>query len=137
MSGGAFSRQLGALLLAAALLLRVAVPAGWMPVASAHGIAMEPCSGHGAMAMPDMPGATAMPDMPGRPGKPGHDPAPAHDMPCGFGAIAETAPPPDAAIAPAPPSRFVGVSLALPAHPRRGSGLGTPPRPSTGPPATA
>lgn len=38
---------LAALVLLAALLLRFAVPAGFMPVMSAQGLRLVPCSGHG------------------------------------------------------------------------------------------
>ena len=89
------------------------------------------------MAMPEMHVAMAMPDMSGMAGKPGHLPAPAHDMPCGFGAITETVPPPEATTALHVPAHVIAISADLPPAMRSGSGLGTPPQPSTGPPATA
>lgn len=60
-------RWLAALVLAAALLLRVAVPAGYMPVMSAHGVTLVLCPGQAPVrARPAM--HHAMPGM-------------SHDMP--------------------------------------------------------
>ena len=93
-------------LLTCAMLIRLAIPQGWMPDASAHGFAIKPCPGVVEPSAPEpvhkMHGAhheTAR-----------HDPAkhdPAKQMPCDFaGAVhaaapAEPFPAPLAVIAPA------------------------------------
>lgn len=77
-------RWLAAWLIVAALAVKVVVPAGFMPVFSAHSIMIQMCSGSGpqqmTMAMPDMP-ATGD-HAPGKSGQGGKD------MPCGFGGLA-------------------------------------------------
>lgn len=67
-------RLLACLLFAAALAMRVLVPAGFMP-AAAGGIAVEICSGSGPMTM--------MLELPGVPGKAEHK----TDSPCAFSAL--------------------------------------------------
>ncbi|MCD2322457.1 hypothetical protein LQ953_00315 [Sphingomonas sp. IC-56] len=44
-------RWLAALVLLAALLLRIAVPAGFMPMVGAQGLRLVPCSGYGTMPL--------------------------------------------------------------------------------------
>jgi len=68
-------RLLACLLFAAALAMRVLVPAGFMPVASG-GLAVEFCSGSGPVTM--------VMEFPGVPGKAEHK----ADSPCAFGALA-------------------------------------------------
>ena len=64
-------------LIAAALLMKIAVPPGYMPVPSAGFFVMQPCSGFGPEQM-----AMAMPDMPKHHGDMNH---PGKDsVPCGF-----------------------------------------------------
>lgn len=97
-------RRSGALwLAAAALLMKLAIPGGFMPVISQGAIVMELCSGfgpeHAAMVMPATRGEHGKPDAGDR-----------HDMPCGFGghwAGAMLAAPPIAALA--------AVAIAAPA----------------------
>ena len=118
---------LGSLLVAAALLLRVAMPAGWMPVASSQGIELAPCTGIGPMQMAAM-------EQPA--GRVEHPAAPIHASPCGFDALAEATPPVAAIALPQPP-----VDYATPVAPRllafTRTGVGEPPRPATGPPTSA
>ena len=124
--GGAFAL----LLVACALLLRIAIPAGWMPAASADGLVrITLCTGQGQME--------AWVDGDGRihDRKPGKS-EPKTDHPCAFAGL----------IAPAldtapiePPLRFAHADGIAPAFARDavaiGHGLAAPPPPSTGPPA--
>ena len=64
-------------LIAAALFMKVVVPAGYMPVVSGGAIAIELCSGFGPERM-----AMAMPGMGDHHGKMDHSAK--GDMPCGF-----------------------------------------------------
>ncbi|MFC3579366.1 hypothetical protein [Sphingomonas hylomeconis] len=122
------------------LLARAAVPAGWMPMASADGIVLAPCSGMGMMTLPgaEMPAAMDMPGMGASAAHQGdHDterhPDPAGDHPCaGAGVSVALAAPlldlfsvPSIAPAAAPVARLT---------PAIGRGLAAPPPPATGPP---
>ena len=51
-SGARRPRMLALAVLACALLLRLLVPAGWMPVSDANGVHLTLCSGTGPMTMP-------------------------------------------------------------------------------------
>ncbi len=79
--------RLAALLLAAVLLMRVAIPAGFMPVMHGDAMLLIPCPGTStapAMPMMAMGGMHAMPD-PAAPAPEDHaKPA----MPCAFAAMA-------------------------------------------------
>lgn len=124
------------LLIAAALLMRAAVPGGWMPDASAHGWRIIPCPGtapaaeHAHAAMPGMAHHMPAKSAPAR-----HDhPA---ESPCDFAGAAQAASLPDFAPAPslapeAPPAAPV-ARLAAPAV----LSLAAPPPPATGPPLRA
>ena len=120
------SGPFASLLIAAALVLRVAMPAGWMPVTTAQGVELAPCAGMGPMQMAAMDHA-------------GHakSPAtPAQTSPCGFDALAEVTAPVAAMVLPPPPVAYTRIS-----EPRRvaftRTGVGEPPRPATGPPTSA
>jgi hypothetical protein len=90
-------------LLAAALLLRMALPAGWMPVAGADGVRIEICSGEGLK--------TVMIDAEGR----AHPDSPAPRDPCPYSlAAAIPLDPPMQAALPLPPAAV--AALLLPAH---------------------
>lgn len=52
------------LLMAAALALRIAVPAGFMPVADGHGLRVEICTGSGPQTVEIDPGTTPERDQP-------------------------------------------------------------------------
>jgi len=70
-------RAYAAWLIAAALFMKVVVPAGYMPVVSSGSIVLELCSGVGPEKM-----AMAMPGMAAHHGKTDHSSK--DDMPCGF-----------------------------------------------------
>lgn len=141
------TRTRHAFLLAALLCIlfgRAAVPAGWMPIASAHrGVVLAPCSGMGVATLPK---ANAMPamDMPGMAAHASHDaggeserhPDSAGDHPCSGAGVSVALETPvldlPAALAIAP--RAAPVGLLVPAI---GRGLAAPPPPSTGPPILA
>lgn len=75
--------MLAAWIVAAALLMKLVVPAGFMPVFSGSSVTIEICTGVGPQTV-TMP--MAMPGMPDHgQGKSDHA---AKDMPCGFGGLA-------------------------------------------------
>ncbi|MFD1611809.1 hypothetical protein ACFSCW_08350 [Sphingomonas tabacisoli] len=120
-----------ALLLAFALLARMLVPAGWMPVFDGNTVRLELCTGY---ALPPPPAVHDMHAMHG--GK--HDAHAGHgkkaEQPCPFGALAfgatdTTAP------SIAPPLAYAEPAIALLARVSIGQGLAAPPPPATGPPA--
>ncbi|MEN2787090.1 hypothetical protein ABC969_11750 [Sphingomonas qilianensis] len=131
------------------LLARAAVPAGWMPMATADGIVLAPCSGMGIAALPaaQMPAAMAMPTMAADMAMPGvaahvahqadnqdkRHPDPAGDHPCaGAGvSVALAAPLIDLLAAPVLLPAAAPVARLTPAI---GRGLAAPPPPATGPP---
>jgi hypothetical protein len=126
-------RRFALVLVACALMLRLLVPSGWMPVAHAGGVTLNWCSGvsHTVPAEAEAMLAAALGDK----AAPKHKPAP--DQPCAFAAAAQPAdtlaampvllPPTAQAEAPALP--------AFEAFP--GRGLAAPPPLSTGPPRLA
>jgi hypothetical protein len=74
-NGARANIALAALLLLAAMAVRLAVPAGFMPMRGASGVTLTLCSGHGPMML-------------------GHhrsDDSDHSDQPCGFGALSLTA----------------------------------------------
>ena len=77
-------RAAAAWLVFAALLMKVVVPAGFMPVATGRSITMELCSGFGPEKV-----MAAMPGMGDHKGSPDHSGK--GDMPCGFGGHAPPA----------------------------------------------
>ena len=116
-------------LFALAMLVRVLVPAGWMPVADAAGSHLALCDGASMIA-------TAMPGMKGaKHGAPMHHQGPS-DHPCAFAAPAATADTPALAV-PLPPVSMEHVARAAPRSVAIGQGLAAPPPPPTGPPAFA
>ncbi|MEI9927376.1 MAG: hypothetical protein WDN44_06270 [Sphingomonas sp.] len=131
-------RAAALLLIVGALLMRVAVPAGWMPDASAPGLrdhalpgdcAHVPARDHGRWTWPGMahamdgkhaPASTTMP----RARATSPEAAQAAALP-------DLAPAPGIAPLPAPPS----PAVPGPPPPSPGRGLAAPPPPATGPPA--
>lgn len=117
------------------LIARVAVPAGWMPMAGAGGgVVLAPCSGMGAVDMtaPDMAGMPGMPHATPDKGD-RHHPDPAGDHPCaGAGmSVALDQPALDVPKARAPrPVVIAPPALATAV----GRGLAAPPPWQTGPP---
>ena len=133
---GASPRLLASAMLACALLLRLLVPAGWMPVRDATGLHLTICTGTGPMAMPMAPGTTAGPmagmahHMPGdQQGIPEH--------PCAFAhhGLAVAAPRLPALVRPLAPVALLPAGLAT--RVAIGRGLAAPPPPPTGPPSLA
>lgn len=117
------------LLVACALLLRIAIPAGWMPATGADGlIRITLCTGQGQMeAWVDGEGQT-------HDHKPGKS-EPKTDHPCVFAGLIAPA---LGAIAVDTPLPFTRVGDIAPAFARGtvaiGRGLAAPPPPPTGPP---
>jgi len=123
-------RRVALLLLACALFLRILVPAGWMPQASATGVALKWC-GESGRALPDEARAQLAKAL-GDHGPQKHDAAPEH--PCPFAVAAVALPAPDVSAALAEPyscdeTAPVRLSAVAP-----GLGLAAPPPFSTGPP---
>lgn len=123
-------RRVALLLVACALLFRIAVPAGWMPEASARGVSLGWCSG----TSHEVP-AEARALLEKALGKP--KPAkPAPDQPCAFAAAAQPLAAADPAPAIAAPATIAEAApqalLPLP-----GRGLAAPPPLATGPPRFA
>lgn len=115
-------------LVAFALLLRIAVPAGWMPAAAGSGYAITLCTGMGAIS--------AWVDDEGRVHK--EKPADAQsDQPCvfsGFSAALDL-PALDGTLV-VPPLAIVTLFVLPIASVTIGRGLAAPPPPSTGPPTS-
>jgi hypothetical protein len=120
-------------LFACAMLARALVPSGWMPVATAQGLRIVPCSGTGPMIARPSPMAHAMPGMHHEDA--GHGTT-AVDHPCAFAGVTPGVDSPALAIAPPP-----AFTRAVPSPTRTlvsvGRGLAAPPPPQTGPPAFA
>ncbi|WP_380785465.1 hypothetical protein [Sphingomonas sp. R86521] len=130
-------------LFACAMLARALVPSGWMPVATADGVRIVPCSGTGpllpqAAAPMDhaMPGMAHRDAMAGMVHKDADHGASGVDHPCAFAGVTPVVDAP--ALAVAPPPLFVRTT---PAPVRTlvsvGHGLAAPPPPQTGPPPFA
>lgn len=132
--GGAAWRAGTLAVLACALLLRLAVPAGWMPVADAHGLRLTLCGGMGPI---DGPAAPAMHMAGSGHAMPGHDGHGGADHPCTFSALGAfltgpALPPPLLLPSRVSAPRFVQHGVVA-----VGRGLAAPPPPSTGPPLLA
>ena len=123
----ALPRHIPLVLIACAMLLRVLIPAGWMPTTGADGMArISICTGMGA--------ETAWIDHDGKihkdaPTGSHHDP-----QPCGFGVLGLGLDETPALILPLP---AIAAAAALIARQSLsvGHGLAAPPPPSTGPPS--
>lgn len=132
MTGSRRPHLLAAALIALALLLRLAVPAGWMP--SGESVSIMPCPGVAAAAMPmAMHGDHAMAGKAGDPHQ--HDDGQNHECPFAPNAAAldlVRAPTPAAPVA-------IADAIALPSVTAVGigRGLAAPPPPQTGPPTLA
>lgn len=111
-------------LLALALAVRVLVPAGWMPAASAQGFAITLCSVSGA--------ETVWVDRDGKLHK--QAPKTSGDQHCAFAGLAAPLTGSDTPVLTAPFAHEDRAAIqSLPASP--GQGLAAPPPPATGPPA--
>ena len=134
------SGTLFSVLLAAALFMRILVPAGWMPVVDASGVHLEICSGWAKEPRPEprhhhMAHASHHASAEKAPAHE-HEPSKHSNQPCAFSglglAFLDAAHPPVIEPAPAdaaPPGRVLLAVL--------GRGLAAPPPPSTGPPTAA
>ncbi|WP_238475461.1 DUF2946 family protein [Sphingomonas cavernae] len=116
-------------IVACALLLRILVPAGWMPSTSADGaMRITLCTGQGMVEAWVGKDGTLQDKAPQKS-------EPKTDQPCSFaglGIALDAAP----AIALDAPIFFVAAAaIALPAAVAIGRGLAAPPPPATGPPA--
>ncbi len=124
-------------ILLAALLLRIAVPQGWMPVRLADGWRIMLCPGSGAMPAPDGTAHAQMMAMPGMKPMPAGQHHDAAEHPCAFSALAMALAEPAVPVVPAPMAlaatwlATIGRAVAI------GRGLAAPPPPATGPPLTA
>ena len=126
-------RRLALLLVACALLLRTAMPAGWMPEANAAGLTLKWCADAGERAAP-AEAATLLAKATGKPlpSKPAHS----TDQPCPFAAAALPLAAGDAAPLPSPAMAQTAAFVAdFPSIP--GLGLVAPPPFATGPPLRA
>lgn len=125
-------RRVALFLVACALLLRIAVPAGWMPQAHAQGVTLAWCSGMGGTAPAEAKALLAKAI--GKPEAPKHKPA--SDQPCAFAAAAYPISQANPAPLPVPAAgEPVAVTPALLPFP--GRGLVAPPPFATGPPLHA
>jgi len=119
-------RRLLLAVFACAMLLRIAIPEGWMPVTDAGGWRLTICTGMGPLEM--------MADMPGM----GHHKAPAGqdqgDHPCTFAGLGMAAALPDLPPAPDLPAAISVPTLIMLGIVAVGRGLAAPPPPATGPP---
>ena len=127
------SRHALILAVGCALMLRILIPAGWMPIADAHGLRIVLCGGTGPVEAQVDHAAE------------GHHPAAHHkksddrtshtDQPCAFAGMALPWTGTDLAALPLP---FALAALASPLAAELvaiGRGLAAPPPPPTGPPA--
>lgn len=141
-SGRATPRLVALAVLACALLLRVLVPQGWMPVETGQGWRLTPCSGSGPMAMGDPAGAAlAMPGMRSMAGGKDHG-MPDHGMPdhggdhgCPYASLATALEEPvlPTLAVPIPMQSILPIAAAWMVA--IGRGLAAPPPPATGPPS--
>jgi hypothetical protein len=109
-----------------ALLVRLAMPAGWMP-SPAGGFAITLCTGSGPVA--------ARMDADGKFHKQPADQAPAADHPCTFAALGGPLLPAATAMLAAPTAVALAVLPLGLGEIAVGRGLSAPPPPATGPPA--
>ena len=136
-SGARRPRMLALALLACALLLRLLVPAGWMPVSDANGVHLTLCSGTGPMTMPSMAAIAPSPTMAGMSHHMPTDQQGAPEHPCAFAnlGLAVAEPGPLALLPPVASATLMPAGVALLVS--IGRGLAAPPPPPTGPPAIA
>lgn len=137
MMQGAAHRMKGArwplLLVACALLLRMVVPAGWMPQAGATGVTLSWCDESGTRAaVPEEAKALLAKAI----GKSDHKQTKVGDGPCAFAGAAQALTFADAIALPLPAVEAATI-LPTPLSVSPGCGLAAPPPHSTGPPTLA
>jgi len=125
----AVQRRLLLAVFACAMLLRIAIPAGWMPVAQADGWRLTICPG-----MTSGESVAAMPGMHHHKAPVGHDQG---DRPCTFAGLGLAVALPDLPPAPALLAAVAEPASSAPGVVALGRGLAAPPPPATGPPALA
>jgi len=116
-------RMLATLLIAAALLVRAAVPQGWMVEQAGGGVAITLCNSDAQITIPM---------------KPGHQPADAdaHEKTCGYAAHQAAATPPDGLALPPLPQLAAAAYDATRAAAQDPARINPAP-PATGPPILA
>ena len=125
-------RWAAAWLVALSLLVRLIVPAGYMPMAGKA--ALEICAGQ----MMDMPALSTMPDMAGMPMKPtghGKPMSGEGEHNCAFAAVGGAVDLPTIILPPPPALVMLAAAIVPQLLTRPGTGLAAPPPPKTGPPA--
>jgi hypothetical protein len=125
-------RRLALLLVGCALLLRMAVPAGWMPQANAAGVTLSWCADSGASGPAALSEAKALlAEAIGKEAPAEHKKS--AEQPCAFAMAAMPFAPVDPIAAPPAPARAEPVPhVRLETAP--GRGLAAPPPLATGPP---
>lgn len=145
------------ILLGAAVLLRLGVPQGWMPVNDELGFRLVPCDGYGPAETPSMAASMAMDHVAMDHAAMGHGgmdhgamaPTAGHDghgggpdgkhhspeqPPCHFAGLSVPLLYGDAPALPVAPMAMADTVSPAPLHILPGRGLAAPPPPSTGPP---
>ena len=125
------NRALALWIVACALMLRIFVPAGWMPMTGADGLTrIQLCTGQGMVEAYIDRETGAIHD------KDPSKPAPKTDQPCSFAGLAFALDTPalPAIEAPRRIAAIGAIAHLAPAMP--GRGLAAPPPPATGPPLT-
>jgi len=117
-------RGLAFALVALAILLRIFIPAGWMPSSGTIGITM--CTGYGTVRV-----AMAVPGQ-----HDGKAEAAAREHPCAFAGLAAPFAEPDGALPVLPATPVAVLFVAMACAVAIGRGLAAPPPPQTGPPAS-
>lgn len=128
-------RRFALMLIALAMLVRIAVPSGWMPQANGAGLTLSWCADSGMLNGSAMAKAEALlADATGKQKQPDQKPSDHH--PCAFAAAAQPLTPVSADLLPAPsPAAEAVAATAYQTFP--GRGLAAPPPLSTGPPLLA
>lgn len=114
--------------IALALLARLAIPAGWMPMADAHGMRLTICTGMGPLDAPDH----AMAGMDHKRGDHQQDNG---DHVCPFAGAAMALVEPTLPTLDLPAIALHGETASRPIAVAVGRGLAAPPPPATGPPS--
>ncbi|WP_380873677.1 hypothetical protein ACFB49_43080 [Sphingomonas sp. DBB INV C78] len=114
------------MLVALALMMRLLVPAGWMPATDGRAVTL--CTGMGAVEMWIADDGTLHEKAPVQPGKTTES--------CVFAALGAALVAPDLAPVLAPPTMAVAPIMGAAFAVSVGRGLAAPPPPPTGPPAT-
>ena len=127
-----FWQRLALLLVGCALLLRIAVPAGWMPQIGAGQVTLSWCADSGYSGPAALREARALlAKAIGKPAPAEHHKSP--DQPCAFAMAAQPLAPADALILPAPQPAAEPIR-PIPFEAAPGRGLAAPPPLATGPP---